>query len=462
MQTSRMSEITKVVLVSAAFGGTLQIKGRNQMLKNLAIVGSGVVRCSRLLQGANAIGSSRGHLVVDCIEVKLLGDRVAGSSFSRCHGPHMALVSIAIRRGAAVVCFDHATSSGSVVRESPRWPKSARRGCSLWLSLAFQTTCGSILRETKTADIKNCIGTWQLGKLGVLAAVLASIAAVRRPTIREKDAQAQLLSSSTLSFLPTIASKQLPIIKMQYLTIALFAGLAAAQSLPIPARNGNVQVLSSVMRIPAGVTRNFNYQEFDRGMACRDGDTGTANAVFVLENGATLENVIIGANALEGVHCEGACTVRNVWFRDVCEDAVSALGNGNVLIVGGGAQNADDKVVQHNGSGRVTIRNYQVLNVGKLYRACGDCTNNSSRGPRHVTIEGLRATNVRTNLAGINFNYGDTATISTSCGTVSGEICQQFEGVNKSENRNSDEVAGKTSCLGAQGKLVRGTMPRCS
>lgn len=167
---------------------------------------------------------------------------------------------------------------------------------------------------------------------------------------------------------------------MQYLTIALFAGLAAAQSLPIPARNGAVQALKAPRVIAAGKTENFAYQEFDRGMACKDGDTGSANAVFILKEGATLENVIIGANALEGVHCEGACTVRNVWFRDVCEDAVSALGTGNVLIVGGGAQNGDDKVVQHNGSGRVTIRDYQVINVGKVYRACGDCK--SSLSPR--------------------------------------------------------------------------------
>lgn len=160
---------------------------------------------------------------------------------------------------------------------------------------------------------------------------------------------------------------------MQYLTLALFAGLAASQTLNIPARVGNVQILKAVETIPAGETRNYGYREFSRGMKCAKGDTGTKNAVFLLKDGATLENVIIGADALEGVHCEGRCTVRNVWFRDVCEDAVSALGNGDVLIVGGGAQNADDKVVQHNGSGRVTIRDYQVVNVGKVYRACGDC-----------------------------------------------------------------------------------------
>jgi hypothetical protein len=88
--------------------------------------------------------------------------------------------------------------------------------------------------------------------------------------------------------------------------------------------------------------------EFDRGRACdSDEDTGSDSAVFILKHGATLSNVIIGANQLEGVHCEGACTLKNVWFRDVCEgkflgnlsdlsltssDAIILKGIGSVLI----------------------------------------------------------------------------------------------------------------------------------
>jgi hypothetical protein len=61
-------------------------------------------------------------------------------------------------------------------------------------------------------------------------------------------------------------------------------------------------------------------KEFDRGRPCdTDADTGSDSAVFILENGATLSNVIIGTNQLEGIHCKAACTLKNVWFRDVCE-----------------------------------------------------------------------------------------------------------------------------------------------
>lgn len=135
---------------------------------------------------------------------------------------------------------------------------------------------------------------------------------------------------------------------------ALIAALVSAQTLNIPSRVGNIVSLPSPSVISGSV--DLGNREFDRGQPCdTDADTGSDSAVFILNDGATLSNVIIGANALEGVHCKGSCTVRNVWFRDVCEDAVSVLGTGNALIQGGGATNAKDKVIQHNGRGTVTV-----------------------------------------------------------------------------------------------------------
>jgi len=49
-------------------------------------------------------------------------------------------------------------------------------------------------------------------------------------------------------------------------------------------------------------------------------------------------------------------TPNNVHYLTTGLDAVSVLGTGNALIEGGGAQNAKDKVVQHNGKGTVTIK----------------------------------------------------------------------------------------------------------
>jgi hypothetical protein len=83
-------------------------------------------------------------------------------------------------------------------------------------------------------------------------------------------------------------------------------------------------------------------------------------------------------------------------------DAISLLGTGDVLIQGGGAANAKDKVVQHNGKGTVTIKNYTVVAVGKVYRSCGNCSNNG--GPRKVIIQNLRANGVTSDVVGINSN----------------------------------------------------------
>lgn len=107
---------------------------------------------------------------------------------------------------------------------------------------------------------------------------------------------------------------------MHLLLLLLFlVALSTAQTLSIPSRSGNIQSLGSRIRITG--SKDYGNQEFDRGVACPSDpdDTGSNNAVFILENGASLSNVIIGARQIEGVHCLGACTLRNVWFRDICE-----------------------------------------------------------------------------------------------------------------------------------------------
>ncbi|CAG8587662.1 14241_t:CDS:10 [Acaulospora colombiana] len=54
--------------------------------------------------------------------------------------------------------------------------------------------------------------------------------------------------------------------------------------------------------------------------ACAEQDeTGEDHAVFILASGASISNVIIGADQAEGIHCRGPCTLTNVWWEDVCE-----------------------------------------------------------------------------------------------------------------------------------------------
>lgn len=124
----------------------------------------------------------------------------------------------------------------------------------------------------------------------------------------------------------------------------------------IPKTSGS-KSLSEPMYIGAGKTFDANWVKYDRGSgACASGEGGEADAVFVLEDGATLKNVVIGADQQEGVYCLGACDLIFVWFEDVCEDAISIKGDGTANIIGGGAYGAEDKVIQHNGCGHVNVR----------------------------------------------------------------------------------------------------------
>ena len=84
-----------------------------------------------------------------------------------------------------------------------------------------------------------------------------------------------------------------------FLTVGALAALASAQSLKIPTRSGSIVHLSKPSTIAAGKTYDAGNKEFDRGRPCdSDEDTGSDNAVFILEKGASLSNVIIGMSSL--------------------------------------------------------------------------------------------------------------------------------------------------------------------
>jgi pectate lyase len=161
------------------------------------------------------------------------------------------------------------------------------------------------------------------------------------------------------------------------------------------------------------------------------GDGGQAEGqdpLFELASGATLVNVTIGSPAADGVHCSGSCTLKNVSWLDVGEDAATFRGaNATVVIDGGSAAHAADKVFQDNrlAGGSVTIRNFTVSDFGKLYRSCGNC---SQQAARTATISDLTATAPGDMLAGVNANLGDTVTISGAAISAGIDVCNLFNG----------------------------------
>ncbi|KAK2736618.1 hypothetical protein FQN55_001564 [Onygenales sp. PD_40] len=214
------------------------------------------------------------------------------------------------------------------------------------------------------------------------------------------------------------------------IAISLFSASALAQTTTFPEASGETALPDAM--IVSG--------DFDGGMVrySRDPDTCEGQsetdeeaAMFIVEDGGSISNVILSKAQAEGIHCRGSCTLTNVWWEDVCEDAATfKQGEGQTsYVIGGGARGADDKIFQFNGRGTVSIEGFYAEDYGKVIRSCGDCTGNG--GPRNVIIDNVIAVDGGV-LCGINSNYGDTCRISNSC-QDSGKDCDRYKGVEKGD-----------------------------
>ncbi|KAF2137045.1 polysaccharide lyase family 3 protein [Aplosporella prunicola CBS 121167] len=245
-------------------------------------------------------------------------------------------------------------------------------------------------------------------------------------------------------FVPLLAASSIAAAATSKPRTATFGkNLVRRADFPIPDSTGN-ETFDEAKEIDGEF--DGEYKTFGRGVSCTGQDEGgDSDAVFILKDGATLKNAIIGSDQIEGVHCEGSCTIENVWWEAVCEDALSLKGDGDATITGGGATGADDKVIQHNGAGSVTIDGFTVTEFGKLYRSCGNCDQNGDA--RTVTIKNVKATNGKS-LVGINSNYGDTATLSDTCATSVKEICVEYEGTNDNDKEPEEVSSGPSdACI---------------
>ncbi|WP_239140819.1 pectate lyase [Actinoplanes campanulatus] len=202
---------------------------------------------------------------------------------------------------------------------------------------------------------------------------------------------------------------------------------ATSTSTAWPSATGEKAVTATIA--VSGTLDGGNVRYFGSGDLGSDSQDESQDPIFKLADGAVLKNVILGAPAADGIHCSGSCTLINVWWENVGEDAATFKGgtSATYTVDGGGAKGADDKVFQHNGGGTLTIKNFQVEDFGKLYRSCGNC---SAQHKRAVVVQNVVATAPAGSLVGINTNYGDTATISkvTVVGKKSLDICVKFTG----------------------------------
>jgi hypothetical protein len=224
------------------------------------------------------------------------------------------------------------------------------------------------------------------------------------------------------------------------------AGTGVAQSdtcpdITWPASNGSKN-LGSGISVGSG-------EVYDGGMAlhegsledCTTGNQDTVEPLIDVADGGTVKNIVFGKNIGDGIHCNGSCTIENVWFPYVCDDAVSALGGGTVTIRNSGFKNARDKTIQHNGSGTVNLDTIYVETAGKLYRSCGEGCDNATRTANLKNIVAIGVDQI----AGVGTN--DTVTLQNICTYRSFSICDIYDqgtsdestaGVNGSNEGPSD------------------------
>ncbi|MEO8214190.1 MAG: pectate lyase [Myxococcales bacterium] len=189
------------------------------------------------------------------------------------------------------------------------------------------------------------------------------------------------------------------------------------------------------------------------------GQTEDQGPLFNLANGATLKNVILGNPAADGVHCAGTCTLINVWWEDVGEDAATLKGSSATQVMtidGGGAAHAADKVFQHNGPGTMIIKNFCAQDFGKLYRSCGNC---GTQYTRHAQFDNVMLTPRSSSVvASVNSNYHDTAlfrnvTIKAAVNAIT--VCQRYTGNDTGDEppKNGSGADG-TVCMYAPADII--------
>ncbi|MGW2327384.1 pectate lyase [Streptomyces sp. NPDC001700] len=227
------------------------------------------------------------------------------------------------------------------------------------------------------------------------------------------------------------------------ITTGLSLSAASAASWPTP--SGSPQAVTKTIPVSGTTDGGMKryYGDGDLGSDNQDEDQGP---LFELADGATLKNVILGAPAADGVHCKGSCTLQNVWWEDVGEDAATFRGTGKTYnVIGGGARKASDKIFQFNGGGTLNISNFAGQDFSTFVRSCGNC---SSQYKRTINVTNTEITAPGKVIGGINTNYGDSLTLRkvTIVGDSGKKIvpCQKYIGNNtgKEPTKNGSDADG--------------------
>ena len=132
--------------------------------------------------------------------------------------------------------------------------------------------------------------------------------------------------------------------------------------------------VSSTIRVTSG-TYDGGCRTFNPTSALGDGgQSESQQPAFRVENGATLRNVIIGNNGVDGIHVYNGGTLENIRWTNVGEDAMTIKSSGTVNLRNISGYNGEDKFIQVNAASTLNVSNCVVDNMGKFLRQNGGTT----------------------------------------------------------------------------------------
>ncbi len=180
--------------------------------------------------------------------------------------------------------------------------------------------------------------------------------------------------------------------------------------------NGSVSV-SSTIRVSSG-TYDGGCKVFNATSALGDGSQNEGQKpVFIVENGATLKNVILGSNGADGIHFYGSGTIDNIKWTNVGEDAMTVKQSGTINIKNISAFAGSDKFFQVNAAATINMSNCVVDTMGKFLRQNGGTTFKIG-----VTVDSCQISNMSEGIFRTDSSVS-TARITNSRLRNAGSIC---------------------------------------
>jgi hypothetical protein len=162
--------------------------------------------------------------------------------------------------------------------------------------------------------------------------------------------------------------------------------------------------IGSTIVVKSGEVFDGQCKTFRASNALGDGSQAEGQKpIFELSGGGTIQNVIIGNSAADGIHIEegsGTANLKNVHWLDIGEDAMSMgsdrSGTPTISVDCGSSAQGSDKTFQVNSPSNWVFKNFTAKTAGKFMRQNGDSTFKMSVTIDHCDIADMSEAIYRT------------------------------------------------------------------